>query len=82
MVLKIGHRGACGYEPENTILSFKKALELNVDMIEMDIHLSKDNHAIVIHDETLDRTTNRKGRVSETAGTGKSNRREKFTMVG
>tara|TARA_Y100000310_G_scaffold343906_1_gene453825 strand:- start:1505 stop:2167 length:663 start_codon:yes stop_codon:yes gene_type:complete len=61
MVLKIGHRGAAGYEPENTIRSFKKALKLNVDMIELDVHLSKDKELIVIHDKKVNRTTNGKG---------------------
>lgn len=65
MMLKIGHRGACGYEPENTLLSFKKALDLGVDIIELDVHLSKDKKLIVIHDNTLDRTTNGKGYVSD-----------------
>jgi len=63
--LKIGHRGACGYEPENTLRSFKKALALGVDMIELDIWLTKDNRIVVIHDITVNRTTNGKGRVDE-----------------
>jgi len=62
--LKIGHRGACGYEPENTLRSFKRALAMNVDMIECDVHLTKDNKAIIMHDDTLSRTTNGKGKVS------------------
>jgi len=65
MVLKIGHRGAWGYEPENTILSFKKAVELGADFVELDVHLTKDNQLIVIHDETLNRTTTGKGKVKE-----------------
>lgn len=60
MVLKIGHRG-CGYGPENTLLAFKKALELNVDMIELDVHLCKTKELIVIHDKRVDRTTNGTG---------------------
>ncbi len=56
--LKIGHRGARGYEPENTIRSFEKALSLGVDAIEFDIRASKDGEIVVIHDATLDRTTN------------------------
>jgi len=63
--MKIGHRGAKGYEAENTLASFRKALELNVDMIELDIHISKDNIPIVIHDKTIDRTTNGTGLVSD-----------------
>jgi glycerophosphoryl diester phosphodiesterase len=60
-MLKIGHRGAKGYEPENTLISFEKAIDLNVDGIELDVHLSLDGEIMVIHDETIDRTTNGKG---------------------
>ncbi len=63
-MLIIGHRGAAGYEPENTLRSFQKALELSVDMIELDIHSSKDGQLMVIHDNTLSRTTNGHGLVS------------------
>lgn len=64
-MLKIGHRGACGYEPENTLRSFKKALELGVDMIELDVRLCRSGDLVVIHDDKLERTTNGEGRVSE-----------------
>lgn len=63
--LRIGHRGACGYEPENTLSSFKKALELNVDMIELDVQRCKTGELVVIHDTKVDRTTNGTGYVSE-----------------
>lgn len=63
-LLKIAHRGAKAYEPENTLKSFQKALDLNADGIELDVHLSSDGHIIVIHDETIDRTTNGKGLVN------------------
>jgi len=63
MVLKIGHRGASGHEPENTMISFNRAIELGADMVELDVHLSKDNQLIVIHDETLDRTTTGQGKI-------------------
>jgi len=59
-----GHRGACGHEPENTIRSVRKALELGVDGIEVDVHLA-DGQLMVIHDETLQRTTNGAGQVAE-----------------
>ena len=62
---KIGHRGACGYEPENTLRSFKKALDLNVDMVELDVHNCKSGELVVIHDEKIDRTTNGKGFVKD-----------------
>ena len=64
-ILKIGHRGAKGYEPENTLISFEKAIEMGADGIELDVHLSIDGHLIVIHDETIDRTTNGKGFVNQ-----------------
>ena len=63
MIVKIGHRGACGYEPENTLLSFKKALELNVDMIELDVYACKTGELVVIHDDKVNRTTNGKGHI-------------------
>ncbi len=64
-ILKIGHRGASGYEPENTLISFGKAIELKADGIELDVHLSSDGELVVIHDETIDRTTNGKGEVNK-----------------
>lgn len=63
-MLKIGHRGANGHEPENTFVSFQKALDMQVDGIELDVHLSADGEIIVIHDETIDRTTNGNGFVN------------------
>lgn len=63
--LKIGHRGAKGYVAENTIASFEKALFLGVDAVEFDIHLSKDKIPVVIHDLTLERTTNGNGLVAD-----------------
>ena len=63
-MLKIGHRGAKGHEPENTLVSFQKAVNMQVDGIELDVHLSADGEIIVIHDETIDRTTNGKGFVN------------------
>jgi len=62
---KIGHRGARAYEPENTILSFKRALELGVNAVELDVRRTKDGEIVVIHDAEVDRTTNGKGLVNE-----------------
>ncbi|SFB03068.1 glycerophosphoryl diester phosphodiesterase [Flavobacterium swingsii] len=62
-MLKIGHRGAKGYVAENTLASFQKAIELKVDGIELDVHLSSDGEIMVIHDETIDRTTSGNGLV-------------------
>jgi glycerophosphoryl diester phosphodiesterase len=61
----VGHRGAMGHCPENTMASFKRGLELGADWIELDVHLSRDGALIVIHDETLERTTNGHGLVRE-----------------
>ncbi len=61
----IGHRGASAYYPENTMTSFKAAYEMGAEMIELDILLSKDGVPVVIHDETLDRTTNGTGKVAD-----------------
>jgi glycerophosphoryl diester phosphodiesterase len=61
----VGHRGAMGHSPENTMASFERGLELGADWIELDVHLSRDGALIVIHDETLDRTTNGHGLVRE-----------------
>jgi len=63
-VMVISHRGFSGVAPENTMAAFKKAIELGVDMIELDVHLSKDGQVVVIHDDTLNRTTNGKGKVA------------------
>jgi glycerophosphoryl diester phosphodiesterase len=64
-MLKIGHRGAKGHKPENTLISFQKAIDLHVDRIELDVHLSLDKELMVIHDETVDRTTDGKGLVNQ-----------------
>jgi glycerophosphoryl diester phosphodiesterase len=68
-MLSIGHRGAKGYVAENTLASFEKAIALNVDAIELDVHLSSDGKIMVIHDETIDRTTTEKGFVKEYTST-------------
>ncbi len=61
--LIIGHRGAMGHAPENTLKSFQKALDLDVDMVECDVHRSKDGKIVCIHNAKLDKTTNGKGYV-------------------
>ena len=60
-----GHRGAAKLEPENTLLSMQKAIDLGVDQIEIDVHLTRDQHLVVIHDTTVDRTTDGQGAVSD-----------------
>ena len=59
----IGHRGAAGYAPENTMAAFERGISLRADAIELDINLSSDGELMVIHDPTLDRTTSGKGLV-------------------
>jgi glycerophosphoryl diester phosphodiesterase len=63
-VLVIAHRGSSGAAPENTLTAFRRAMEVGSDMLELDVHLSKDGQVVVIHDDTIDRTTNRKGKVA------------------
>jgi len=64
-MLRIGHRGARAYAPENTFASFNKALEIGIDAIELDVRKTKDNQLVVIHDADVKRTTNGEGLVSE-----------------
>jgi len=64
-MLRIGHRGARAYAPENTLASFKKALEIGVDAVELDVRKTKDNQLVVIHDADVKRTTDGEGLVSE-----------------
>ena len=64
--LIIGHRGAAGLEPENTLRSFARAIEIGVDAIELDVYCV-DGRLVVIHDDTLERTTNGHGEVMQTS---------------
>ena len=64
-IVVAGHRGYRSEYPENTLLAFDKALAAGVDMLEFDLRLSKDNVIMVIHDETVDRTTNGSGKVCD-----------------
>lgn len=61
----IAHRGASAYYPENTMPAFKAAVEMNADMIELDVLLSKDNVPIVFHDKYLDKKSNGQGLLSD-----------------
>ena len=65
MIEVIGHRGAAGLEPENTLRSVRRAIELGVDRVEIDVRVSRDGRLVIMHDETVDRTTNGHGYVSE-----------------
>ena len=65
MTLIYGHRGAKGEAPENTLTSFQQCLKHGVRRCELDLHLSMDGELMVIHDPTLKRTTDRRGKVVE-----------------
>ncbi|HXH32729.1 MAG TPA: glycerophosphodiester phosphodiesterase family protein [Bacteriovoracaceae bacterium] len=62
--MRVAHRGAPAHAPENTIPSFLKALELKANYLELDVHQTKDGELVVIHDSTVDRTSNGKGEVT------------------
>lgn len=64
-IIVAAHRGYRAKYPENTPIAFQKALELEIDMIEMDLNLTKDKQVVVIHDQTVDRTTNGIGYVRD-----------------
>ncbi|MFB7917182.1 glycerophosphodiester phosphodiesterase [Streptomyces sp. NPDC056061] len=63
--LTIGHRGVMGVEPENTLRSFVHAERVGMDMVELDLHLSKDGALVVMHDADVDRTTDGSGPIAE-----------------
>ncbi len=62
-MLKIGHRGAAGYEVENTLKSFQKALDLKVDIIELDVHQCASGELVVFHDKKIKRLTEERGSI-------------------
>src|SRR5688500_9665726 len=64
-VMRVAHRGASAQYPENTMLAFRQAIQQGVDMLELDVHLTSDNELIVMHDTTLDRTTNGHGNIHD-----------------
>ncbi|MGB8542373.1 MAG: glycerophosphodiester phosphodiesterase family protein [Candidatus Acidiferrales bacterium] len=61
----IAHRGASGHTPENTLVAFERAVQLGAGFIETDLHLTRDARFVVIHDSTLERTTNGRGEVRD-----------------
>ncbi|MEU8489149.1 MULTISPECIES: glycerophosphodiester phosphodiesterase family protein [unclassified Streptomyces] len=63
--LTIGHRGVMGVEPENTLRSFVAAQDAGLDLIELDLHLSKDGALVVMHDADVDRTTDGRGPIAD-----------------
>jgi len=64
-VLNMAHRGASGTFPENTLSAFRAAIDAGADMCELDVQLTRDGAVVVIHDDTVDRTTDGKGEVAE-----------------
>lgn len=63
--LVFGHRGACGHAPMNTLPSFQKVVELGADGTEFDVRLTRDGHMVILHDPTVDDTTDGSGAVSQ-----------------
>src|SRR5947209_1289647 len=59
--LRVAHRGGSALAPENTLAAFRNALNLHVDAFELDVQMSCDGHALVFHDETVERLTNGQG---------------------
>ena len=64
-VLVVSHRGDWRYAPENSLEALKRCIDLGVDIMELDVRLTKDGHLVAIHDFTVDRTTNGSGKVSD-----------------
>ncbi|MFB6227360.1 MAG: glycerophosphodiester phosphodiesterase [Halobacteriales archaeon] len=65
MVRVVGHRGASGYAPENTLAAFERAVELDADVIEFDVRTSADDELMIIHDDTVDEVTDGSGAVND-----------------
>lgn len=64
-ILRIGHRGAAGHAPENTLAAIWKARSFHADFVEIDLRETSDGHLVLLHDETIDRTTNKSGTLAE-----------------
>jgi glycerophosphoryl diester phosphodiesterase len=64
-LMRVGHRGAKGHAPENTLASFELAVKMGVQAVETDVHLSRDGELVCIHDHTVDRTTDGRGFVKD-----------------
>ncbi len=65
MVYVVAHRGASGIAPENTLKAFRKAIALGADYLEFDVRMTRDGHAVVMHDPRVDRTTDGSGRLRD-----------------
>src|ERR1041384_3084618 len=64
-VIVIAHRGANKFAPENTLAAFRKAIEMGCDYVELDVRRTRDGALILMHDRTVDRTTDGKGAVDQ-----------------
>jgi glycerophosphoryl diester phosphodiesterase len=64
-IVTVGHRGFNRFAPENTRVSYQQAVALGVPIVEMDLHLTRDNHIVLMHDDTVKRTTGKPGKVSD-----------------
>ena len=64
-ILSIGHRGAAGHAPENTIAAIRKGIALKADFVEVDVQRTRDGRLVLMHDKFVERTTNGSGRVTE-----------------
>lgn len=64
-VLAVSHRGDWRYAPENSLMAVQRCIDLGLDIVEIDVRLTKDGHLVAMHDKTVDRTTNGKGLLSE-----------------
>ncbi len=65
MVMVVAHRGDWRNAPENSLLAFQNCIDMGADMVELDLKKTKDGHIVLMHDNTIDRTTNGKGKVSD-----------------
>ncbi|MGO3707140.1 MAG: glycerophosphodiester phosphodiesterase family protein [Mesonia hippocampi] len=64
-VMVVSHRGDWRYAPENSLMAIQRCIDLGVDIVEIDVRLTKDGHLVLLHDETLNRTTNGSGKLSD-----------------
>ena len=64
-LILVAHRGIATYFPENTMIAFKAALVSDIDILEIDIHRTLDNQLVVIHDDSIDRTSNGSGKIKD-----------------
>ena len=64
-IVRVGHRGAGGHAPENTLAAIERGIALGAEFVEMDLQRTRDGHIVLMHDKSVDRTTNGHGRVTD-----------------